>query len=142
MFPRKISLGEEVNIVQRGWTGGGGVEGAGSFQDAIVESYSAILSSVQRKLLFEQIHVPKKNISWGREGIHSSEGVDREVEGAAASRNAIVESYTAILPSVQRKLLFEQIHVPKKNISWGREGIHSSEGVDRGVGGCRGGSSF
>ena len=34
MFPRKISLGEEnVNIVQRGWTGGGGVEGAGSFQE-------------------------------------------------------------------------------------------------------------
>ena len=47
------------------------------------------------------------------------------------SRNAIVESYTVIIPSVQRKLLFEQIHVPKKNITW-REGIHSSEGVDRG----------
>ena len=53
----------------------------------------------------------------------------------AVSRNAIVESYTAVLPSVQRKLLFEQIHVPKKNITWRREGKHSSEGVDRGGGG-------
>ena len=52
--------------------------------------------------------------------------------GQAASRNAIVESYTAILQSVQRKLL---IHVPKKNITWRREGKHSSEGVDRGDGG-------
>ena len=57
----------------------------------------------------------------------------------AASRNAIVESYTAILPSGQRKLLFGQIHVPKKNITWRREGKHSSEGVDRGGGGGRGG---
>ena len=38
------------------------------------------------------------------------------------SMNTIVESYTAILPSVQRKLLFEQIHVPKKNITWRRKG--------------------
>ena len=48
------------------------------------------------------------------------------------SRNAIVESYTAILPRVQRKLLFEQIHVSKKNITWRREGKHSSEGVGGG----------
>ena len=47
-----------------------------------------------------------------------------------ASRNAIVESYTAILSNVQRKLLFEQIHVPQKNITWRTEGTHSSEGVD------------
>ena len=79
MFPRKISLGEEkVNIVQRGWTGGGGGRGGrAASRNAIVESYTAILPSVQRKLLFEQIHVPKKNITWRREGIHSSEGVDR-----------------------------------------------------------------
>ena len=62
------------------------------------------------------------------------------VEGRAASRNVIVESYTAILPSVQRKLLFEQIHVPKKNITWRREGKHSSEGVDREGGGGGNGS--
>ena len=65
--------------------------------------------------------------------------------GWAASRNAIVKSYTAILPSVQRKLLFEQIHVPKKNITWRREGKHSSEGVDSGGGGGgqgRGAGSF
>ena len=84
---------------------------------------------------------PRK-ISLGEEKIkHSSEGVDSGGVGyrlRAASRNAIVESYTAILPSVQRKLLFEQIHVPKKNITWRREGKHSSEGVDRGGGG-RGG---
>ena len=39
-----------------------------------------------------------------------------------------------MLPSVQRKLLFEQIHVPKKNITWRREDKHSLEGVDRGGG--------
>ena len=51
----------------------------------------------------------------------------------------MVESYAAILPSVERKLLFEQIQVPKKNITWRREGKHSSEGMDRGGGGGRGG---
>ncbi|XP_053388685.1 protein ELYS-like, partial [Mercenaria mercenaria] len=39
----------------------------------------------------------------------------------AAARNAIVDSYAGILPHVQRRLMFEQIHVPKKNIQWRRE---------------------
>ena len=85
MFPRKISLGEEkVNIVQRGWGGGRGVRAA--FKNAIVESYTAILPSVQRKLLFEQIHVSKK-ISLGEEKVNI---VQRgwtgggEVEGAGS----------------------------------------------------------
>ena len=77
-----------------------------------------------------------KNITWRREGIHSSEGVDRR--GGAASRNAIVESYTTILPSVQRKLLFEQIHVPKKNITWRREDNIVQRGGQGEGGGGRG----
>ena len=40
----------------------------------------------------------------------------------AISRNAIVDSYMSILPSVQRKLMFEHVHVPKKSTTWRREG--------------------
>jgi len=52
----------------------------------------------------------------------------RQVEGCskvrerASARNAIVEKYASILPTVQRRLLFEQQHVPKKNTQWRREG--------------------
>ena len=94
MFPRKISLGEEkVNIVQRGWTGeGGGVEQAAS-RNAIVESYTTILPSVQRKLLFEQIHVPKKNITLRKEGTHSSEGMDRG-GGGVEGVDSVQECYS------------------------------------------------
>ncbi|KAL4221649.1 Protein ELYS [Mactra antiquata] len=39
----------------------------------------------------------------------------------AAARNAIVEGYANTLPAVQRRLMFEQVHVPKKNVQWRRE---------------------
>ncbi|XP_060555912.1 protein ELYS-like [Ruditapes philippinarum] len=39
----------------------------------------------------------------------------------AAARNAIVDSYASLLPLVQRRLMLEQLHVPKKNIQWRRE---------------------
>lgn len=47
----------------------------------------------------------------------------------AASRNVIVDSYMAILPNVQRKLMFEHVHVPKKSTTWRREGIWSNYNV-------------
>ncbi|WAR15663.1 ELYS-like protein [Mya arenaria] len=49
-----------------------------------------------------------------------TEGCPKARERASA-RNAIVEKYASVLPSVQRRLLFEQTHVPKKNTQWRRE---------------------
>ncbi|XP_052284768.1 protein ELYS-like isoform X2 [Dreissena polymorpha] len=49
-----------------------------------------------------------------------TEGCSKARERASA-RNAIVERYASVLPSVQRRLLFEQVHVPKKNTQWRRE---------------------